>query len=175
MNIVSSLWSYIPGVAWMGGRGRSDEDFSLFKQEMIKGHNSFRMCHGSPELSPSEDLCKESQVWANSLSERGYLQYSETSGVGENIIFLDLNGKDPVGEEVSKQWYRECAKYDYSTPRWRKGAMNFTQMIWRSTSEIGVGISKVKGQDRYVVVTQYRPAGNNNMPGEFRKNVLPPQ
>lgn len=53
------------------------------------------------------------------------------------------------------------------------GTFNFTQMIWKSTTEIGVGISRVKGQDRYVVVTHYRCPGNNNMPGEFKKNVLP--
>jgi hypothetical protein len=52
--------------------------------------------------------------------------------------------------------------------------MNFTQMIWKSSTEIGVGISKVRGQNKYVVVAHYKPSGNINTPGEFRKNVLPP-
>ena len=52
--------------------------------------------------------------------------------------------------------------------------MNFTQAIWKTSSEIGVGVAKIKGRDKMVVVAQYRPAGNGNMPGEFRKNVPPP-
>jgi hypothetical protein len=53
--------------------------------------------------------------------------------------------------------------------------MNFSQMLWKSSAEMGVGVAKMFGRDRYVVVTQYRPPGNGNMPGEFRKNVLPQQ
>lgn len=52
--------------------------------------------------------------------------------------------------------------------------MNFTQLIWRASSDIGVGVAKVKGKDKCVIVAQYRPVGNGNKPGEFRKNVLPP-
>lgn len=61
-----------------------------------------------------------------------------------------------------------------SYPFLLSGVNNFTQLIWKSTSEIGVGVSKLRDSDKYVVVTQYRPPGNNNMPGEFKKNVLPP-
>lgn len=53
-------------------------------------------------------------------------------------------------------------------------SMNFTQMIWKSSNEMGIGISKVKGQNKYVIVAHYKPSGNINTPGEFRKNVLPP-
>lgn len=42
MNIVSSLWSYIPGVAWMGGRGRNDKgEMFIAVVEMYTGEVSW--------------------------------------------------------------------------------------------------------------------------------------
>ena len=52
--------------------------------------------------------------------------------------------------------------------------IHFTQLVWKSTTEIGVGVARVRGQDRWVIVTHYRPQGNTNMPGDFKTNVLPP-
>ena len=51
--------------------------------------------------------------------------------------------------------------------------MHFTQMVWKLTTEIGVGVARVRGQDRWVIVAQYRPQGNSNMPGDFQRNVQP--
>lgn len=53
-------------------------------------------------------------------------------------------------------------------------AIHFTQMIWRSTADVGVGVSKINDQEKYVVVVHYRPPGNSNMPGDFKKNVPQP-
>jgi hypothetical protein len=39
---------------------------------------------------------------------------------------------------------------------------------------MGVGISKVRGKNKYVVVAPYKPSGNITATGEFRKNVFPP-
>ncbi|KAK3087523.1 hypothetical protein FSP39_007009 [Pinctada imbricata] len=141
---------------------------------MVRSHNALRQCHGCSDLSQAEDLSKDAQMWADIIAEKGFLQYSELSGRGENIIFLDTNGLDPTGAEVTKMWYGQQKFHDFNNPRWRKDTMNFSQVVWRSTSEIGVGVAKIKGRDKMVVVAQYRPAGNGNMPGEFRKNVPPP-
>ncbi|XP_064616770.1 Golgi-associated plant pathogenesis-related protein 1-like [Liolophura sinensis] len=145
-----------------------------FKIQVVQSHNQFRVSHGCPRLNLADDLNNNAQDWANTLADRGYLQYSETPGIGENVVIVDRNGRDVTGSDVTKQWYEERSKYDYKNPRWRRGVNNFTQLIWKSTSEIGVGVSKLRDSDKYVVVTQYRPPGNNNMPGEFKKNVLPP-
>ncbi|KAL5011853.1 hypothetical protein ScPMuIL_010404 [Solemya velum] len=145
-----------------------------FRDELIRTHNLYRSGHGSPDLTLADDLSKEAQEWAEVLSEKGYKQYSESPGRGENVLFIK-NNEEPTGEEISKLWYSEYQCYDYDQPKWRKHCINFTQMIWRSSTEIGIGLARVKGQNRYVIVAQYRTAGNGNMPGEFRKNVLPPQ
>lgn len=43
--------------------------------------------------------------------------------------------------------------------------------MWKSTTELGVGVSKV-GNATFVV-GQYNPAGNFMNEGYFEKNVLP--
>lgn len=47
----------------------------------------------------------------------------------------------------------------------------FTQLIWKGTSRLGVGISTHPFSNVYVVCN-YEPRGNNE--GQYTKNVLPP-
>jgi len=49
-------------------------------------------------------------------------------------------------------------------------AGHFTQVVWRSSTHLGVG--KAEGTDSDFVVAVYYPPGN--MEGTFEENVLPP-
>ncbi|KAH9513624.1 Golgi-associated plant pathoproteinsis- protein 1 [Bulinus truncatus] len=51
-------------------------------------------------------------------------------------------------------------------------AGHFTQMVWRNSTEIGVGRSQAKS-GRSIVVVSYFPPGN--VAGQFQSNVLPAQ
>lgn len=50
-------------------------------------------------------------------------------------------------------------------------AGHFTQVVWKSTTEVGVGLA-TDGKTVFVV-GQYKPAGNMTNPGFFKDNVLP--
>ena len=45
---------------------------------------------------------------------------------------------------------------------------NFTRLLWRSSSQIGVGRA-ISGSGNVIVVAKYRPAGN--MQGKFKTNI----
>lgn len=150
-----------------------EKECSEFRDEMLSSHNALRTLHGSKQLKLSDDLTRDTQMWADIISEKGFIQFSEFPGRGENVIIVGANGKRPSGNTVTDLWYKENDFYDHSNPQWNKECMNFTQMIWKSSTELGIGISKVKGMDKYVVVAHYRPSGNINTASEFRKNVLP--
>lgn len=49
---------------------------------------------------------------------------------------------------------------------------HFTQMVWKTSRQLGVGVAtgKKHGMDCTYVVARYRPHGNR--PGEFSDNVL---
>ncbi|XP_021340613.1 uncharacterized protein LOC110441713 [Mizuhopecten yessoensis] len=147
------------------------EENRVFRRQLIDAHNALRGYHGSPKLAEVDDLTRDAQMWADIIAEKGFTQYSELPGRGESIALLDTNGLELDGGDVSKLWYNERDQFEFNDPKWRKATMNFTQMIWKSSTDVGVGVAKVKDKDKCVVVAQYRPVGNGNRPGEFRKNV----
>lgn len=49
---------------------------------------------------------------------------------------------------------------------------NFTQMIWRSTEQVGVGLAS-DGKGKFITVAFYKPPGNITNPGYFKDNVKP--
>lgn len=51
---------------------------------------------------------------------------------------------------------------------------NFTQLIWKSTQQVGAGRVWLQSKGVVAVVAFYFPRGNRNGFGEFQKNVLPP-
>lgn len=80
-------------------------------------------------------------------------------------------------------------KYEYDTPGWQAGTNYFTQVVWKTTEEIGVGrafilpdttdgngdmTTHAGNLSEQVVVAFYRPAGNNNRVGQFAANVHKP-
>ncbi|XP_006814338.1 Golgi-associated plant pathogenesis-related protein 1-like [Saccoglossus kowalevskii] len=141
-----------------------------FGEVTLDAHNRYRKQHGVQELNWSDDLASVAQRWADGISERGYLQNSDNAVIGENIFMSD---EDLPGDAISELWYNEGECYDYDNPGWNKDCRHFTQMIWRTSTEIGVGKAKMKNSNRYIVVVNYKPAGNGNLPREFKKNVQP--
>ncbi|CAM1293380.1 Uncharacterised protein g721 [Pycnogonum litorale] len=147
-----------------------------FRKDAVNAHNDLRRKHGCPPLIWKEDLIKSAQIWAENLAERGFVQYSEESAnavIGENISVVDLNGHNIEGKQIVEDWYSEIKNYNFNKPGWRKDTCHFSQLLWRSSSDIGVGIAQVPNQNRVFIVVHYRPVGNTNMPGDFKKNVLP--
>ncbi|WAR30414.1 GAPR1-like protein, partial [Mya arenaria] len=91
-----------------------------------------------------------------------------------------LHGSQEVVKSKSlsrdaQRWAEAVAARGYAQYSDTSGTSNFTQLIWKSTTEIGVGISKFPYHDTLVVVVQYSPPGNHNIPREFQENVCPPK
>ncbi|XP_064648124.1 Golgi-associated plant pathogenesis-related protein 1-like [Lineus longissimus] len=147
-------------------------DIVQFTSDCLRAHNKCRSEHDSPELNLSEDLGNKAQDWANVLAEKGYPLYSETPGLSENIAIL--NGT-PSGEEVTKIWYSECKNYNFAKRVFQRDSAHFTRMLWKSSTDMGIGIAKLPNKDKYAIVVAYRPAGNINFSGDFGKNVAPPK
>ena len=47
---------------------------------------------------------------------------------------------------------------------------NFTQMVWKSSKQVGVGLA-TSGRGTFIAVAFYDPAGNITNPGYFHDNV----
>lgn len=117
------------------------------------------------------------QKWADYLSQTDQF-YHSGGPYGENLYKAWGGSTDPstiIGDAINS-FYSEIKYYDFNNPGFSMDTGHFTQVVWRSSIEIGVGIATYpdeKYQHRTVVCISYRPPGNYE--GEFPENVLPPQ
>ncbi|GFY72378.1 golgi-associated plant pathogenesis-related protein 1 [Trichonephila inaurata madagascariensis] len=150
-------------------------DVEDFRRRMILAHNGYRNLHGSPKLKPLRELEDDAQIWAETIAAKGYLQYCEKLyNIGESLSSIELlSTEPPSAERIVHNWYLEIKNYSFAEPRWRRGAFHFSQLVWRNTTNIGIGIAPVPGEPRLFIVVRYFPTGNSNFPGEFEKNVRP--
>lgn len=97
---------------------------------------------------------------------------------GENLYWTSATdtNEDFDVKHACKLWYNEIEDYDFNRNNARKGKKfkdigHFTQLVWKGTKKLGVGIVKV-AQGTYVVAL-YDPHGNINFPSRNKENVLP--
>ena len=148
------------------------EEFDLdkYKDLMLKLHNEFRDNYNLPLLSKNEELNDMASKYAESLVENKG-KFINTSNiyngqlVGENIIISESKKAEDVFNMITK----EKNSYDYKKNKFSKLAGHFTQMIWKETTDIGIGFMEDKENKKYYSVILYYPTGN--CLGQFKKNV----
>lgn len=69
----------------------------------------------------------------------------------------------------SRSWYDEMKQYTWnSEPKASFKAAQFSQMVWKSSKELGIGVGRTKS-GKVIVVASYYPRGN--IIGQFLNNV----
>jgi uncharacterized protein YkwD len=134
----------------------------------VDAHNRFRAKHCAPPLVWSKKLADVAQKWANTLRDKGCIfGHSPGAKYGENLAAGTQGALDP--ESTVGMWYDEISKYKFPNGGFSMETGHFTQVVWRSTTEVGCGHVTCKGNDIYVC--NYNPAGN--WEGKYRQEVLP--
>jgi len=147
-----------------------------FVEDCLKYHNQRRAQHGVSPLKLNKDIVDKAQKWADHMAKTGAFQHCPDRNfkgqtLGENIAMKWTSGGDDfTGEQCTDQWYSELPKYDFSRHS-GANAGHFSQVVWKNSSEFGVG--RAKGADgKWLVVANYLPAGN--VVGHYKENVFPP-
>ncbi|KAJ8379602.1 hypothetical protein SKAU_G00003800 [Synaphobranchus kaupii] len=142
-----------------------------FEKEFLEAHNSYRATHQAPSLSMNRELCKSAQAWADHLLSLKTMKHSNTNN-GENLYYAWSSGSQKQnGKAAVEKWYAEVKDYDFSNPGFGSNTGHFTQVVWKDTKELGVGLA-TDGKTVFVV-GQYSPPGNMTNEGYFENNVLP--
>jgi hypothetical protein len=81
--------------------------------------------------------------------------------------------------QIVKMWYTEIQQYDFKKPGFSSATEHFTQVVWKSTRQVGCGIAmgpkNADGRYRVYGVCQYKDAGNvvSSTTDFFSLNVFP--
>lgn len=127
-------------------------------------HNKVRNDVGSPPLQWSTELAGYAQSWANHLASACKPEHRPKSGPwaqkhGENIFW---GGDEPyTALNASENWYSEIKEYKYgavTNNNWYKTG-HYTQMVWKTTTHVGIGKAVCKN-GTILIVANYSPSGN---------------
>ncbi len=104
--------------------------------------------------------------------------YHSGGPYGENLYksWGGNNNQDAAVAAAIDSFYSEIKYYDFNNPGFSMQTGHFTQVVWKSSIQIGVGVATYpdsRYQHRTVVCINYTPRGN--VQGQFPQNVLPPR
>lgn len=161
------------GFSWSGFWAGVVRPFNRFQQQCLEEHNRLRRVHGAQPLRLKRRMCDEAQNWAQRLAVENHMRSQGWVRYGENIFSMRWtptqgpDGRDsemPGGKPVLA-WYAEGQSYrgEYTAE-----TGHFTQIVWESSVELGVGVARSRTGDVYVVALYYPPG---NIQNEFQKNV----
>ncbi|XP_032831323.2 uncharacterized protein LOC116954712 isoform X2 [Petromyzon marinus] len=152
----------------------SEEDQEEFCIDVLAEHNRLREIHGARPLRRSVALGRDARAWARELARSRALRSHPTVPHGQNVWAKHIGtGELPKGRKVTNCWYADRLAYDYNNPGFQQGTGNFSQLVWRSSLDLGVGLA-CDGRGMFVAVAFYSPAGNLPYAMSYRDNVLPP-
>jgi len=146
----------------------SDQQFNI---ELTNKMNIQRVKHGVQPLVLDAGLSKISQAYAEKLAKLDTMKHSgnkwQGNSLGENLA---MAYPKMTADMAANMWYNEIKNYNWASPAFQGNTGHFTQVVWKGSKQVGVGIAKSKKNNWYVVANYY-PAGNNY--NQFRANVLP--
>ncbi len=133
---------------------------------MLNLHNKARKEVGVGPLVWSKTLSAYAEYWAEHLSTKRSIFHSKCidfngRAVGENIYWSSSHDIHNA-TDAFKAWYDERHDYTYGMIKARSGRKmvgHYTQIVWRDTKEMGMGMATTSSGG-LVVVTSYFPAGN---------------
>ncbi|CAM9018847.1 unnamed protein product [Wickerhamomyces anomalus] len=131
---------------------------SSFASEILKAHNDKRSQDGASPLSWSKKLEQYAQDYADKYDCSGGLTHSG-GPYGENL------GLGYSTSGVVDAWYGEKSDYNSNSP----SASHFTQVVWKSTTQLGCAKKECGSYWGQYTVCSYDPAGN--VAGGYAQNV----
>jgi uncharacterized protein YkwD len=142
----------------LGISAGSTPQLSVLARDILAAHNSVRKPLRIAPLSWSNELALKAQDWANNLIKTGKFYHRQHTAYGENLLEFTGTSANAKPEEVVQEWKAEVIDYDYSSNRCRSVCGHYTQIVWRSTREVGCAVAR--SARREVWVCEYDPPGN---------------
>nr|XP_045609394.1 uncharacterized protein LOC123765045 isoform X6 [Procambarus clarkii] len=154
------------------GDSSDDDDFA---KGVHKSVNEYRTKHGVSKLKLNKEMNKYAKEWAKKMATEDKLALRPDNKYGENVFCLSSNTKEfkVKPEQVVDKWYGESKEHKFGEEpqgtRLKSG--HFTQMVWKDTTQMGVGKARTAAGTKVFVVANFDPQGN--WMGQFADQVPP--
>jgi uncharacterized protein YkwD len=135
-------------------------------QAALDFHNKVRKRVSVPPLEWSEELSTYAQEWADYLAGNNSCRMEHRATfnrnykkAGENLFWGSVSTFTPL--DAAQSWYEEITDYKYGTitiKNYHKTG-HYTQMIWKKSVVMGMGISVCRN-GAVLIVANYLPPGN---------------
>ena len=127
-------------------------------------------------MSKSAEISQKANNWAQKLAVDGAEQIDPNSTYG--ALVCSHLGND-VAKACAVKWYGTIKDYDWAEPKLLVKASPFTQLVWKKSSHVGIGIaegtSNIKrqnlGSGKYFVVVYFEPRQSDLQ--DIKENVFP--
>ncbi|KAJ3565549.1 hypothetical protein NP233_g7565 [Leucocoprinus birnbaumii] len=136
-----------------------------FSDDALAAHNTNRANFGANPLTWNTAGASE----AASFTSKNF---------GQNI-YGATGGPDATVAEAVESWMAEAPEYNYDQPGFNVSTGAFTQVVWKSTTSVGCGLTVCTTGNPFggfdgpwtFIACLYSPPGNNVAPGQFAANV----
>ncbi|CAJ0914212.1 unnamed protein product, partial [Mesorhabditis belari] len=135
--------------------------------QVLDLHNYYRAQHQVGPLKLNNSLNNFAQEWANRLASTGSFNHRSNNRYGENLAMG--SGHYGTMQSLVKGWYDEVRSYSFGWGGFSGSTGHFTQLVWRGSKSLGVGIATGRDGSTYLVCN-YDPPGNYG--GQFQNNVF---
>ncbi len=127
------------------------------KTSLIDRHNYYRQIQNAPNVTWSDDLAADAQVWADKIAKKDQLIHSDMQW-GENIYW---SSDYSTPQHVVDVWASEQKYYNGEKITNQNYSLfgHYTQVIWAETTQIGCAYA-ISRKGGYYWVCEYNPAGN---------------
>jgi len=161
MKLLGSFSALVFWLALVPCPSLSQSEMAQDIADALAIHNQARSDVGVEPLVWDDALAEEAQIYAESLAKRHTFEHArDNHGHGENLYWYSARTNSPMAD-ASQAWYEEIRVYRYRQCCGRnfKNTGHYTQMVWHSTTAVGIGVA-VSSRGETYVVARYDPSGN---------------
>lgn len=143
---------------------------------VLNSTNFHRQQHVAAPLRWNESLATSADLLAHHC-------IPEHDSAGQNLVWQiqttpnkDKSPPATFARDGIDIWADEQKDYDYNQAAYSDAVGHFTQLVWRSTTDVGCALYDCDGSNNVglFLVCNYYPPGNVLNPGQFKMNVRPP-
>uniref|UniRef100_A0A7M5UUT0 Uncharacterized protein n=1 Tax=Clytia hemisphaerica TaxID=252671 RepID=A0A7M5UUT0_9CNID len=153
----------------------SGEVTDEFKKKFLEETNQYRRLHSASGLTWSMYLTTKAQQWAEHIASKDkVLERPVIGAMRQAICVMDENEPTNISAKRCVQaWYNQIINYNFVEPEMTEKNKYFVQLVWRSTSDVGVGKFESASGKTYVVAFFTTVGGGEGEEDDLKSNVLP--